>query len=131
MMNAYFRLQGASIGDAVCLYPTGADPYMTEPDLVSIGNGACVDKASLVAHSNTFGEYELRTLEVGHRATLRANSRLISGAKMADYSELLEHTLVLPGDTVPKGQACQGWPATEHIPLTELDLPWNRDTVKS
>jgi carbonic anhydrase/acetyltransferase-like protein (isoleucine patch superfamily) len=130
MMSAYFRLQGANIGDAVCLYPTGADPYMTEPDLVSIGDGACVDKASLVAHSNTFGEYELRTLEVGHRATLRANSRLISGAKMAENSEMLEHTLVLPGDTVPKGQACQGWPASEYIPLTEVDLPWNRDDVK-
>lgn len=130
MMSAYFRLHGASIGDAVCLYPTGADPYMTEPDLVRIGDGACVDKASLVAHSNTFGEYELRTLEVGHRATLRANSRLISGAKMAENSEMLEHTLVLPGDTVPKGQACQGWPASEHIPLAELDLVPHIDASK-
>jgi len=123
MMNVYFRLQGATIGEGVCLYPTGADPYMTEPDLVKLGDGACVDKASLVAHSNTFGEYELRTLEVGRKATLRANSRLISGAKMEDHSEILEHTLVLPGDSVPRYQACQGWPASEHLSLFDVEVP--------
>jgi len=123
MMNSYFRLHGAAIGDGVCLYPTGADPYMTEPDLVKLGDGVCVDKASLVAHSNTFGEYELRTLEVGRKATLRSGSRLISGAKMEDHSEILEHTLILPGDEVPKYQACQGWPASEHLSLFDVDVP--------
>lgn len=123
MMNSYFRMHGAKIGKGVCLYPTGADPYMTEPDLVSLGDGVCVDRASLVAHSNTFGEYELRTLEVGSKATLRTNSRLISGAKMAENSEILEHTLVLPGDEVPKFQACQGWPASEHLSLFDVEVP--------
>src|SRR5690348_14476008 len=55
---------GANIGDRVCLYPNGADPMMTEPELVTIGNlmtlrcalnvyapcwfvgnGACIDSA--------------------------------------------------------------------------------------
>jgi len=123
MMNKYFRMHGASIGAGCCLYPTGADPYMTEPDLVKLGDGVCVDKASLVAHSNTFGEYELRTLEVGKKSTLRTGSRLISGAKMEDHSEILEHTLILPGDEVPKFQACQGWPASEHLSLFDVEVP--------
>mmetsp|Transcript_37275 Transcript_37275/g.99247 ORF Transcript_37275/g.99247 Transcript_37275/m.99247 type:complete len:190 (-) Transcript_37275:1208-1777(-) len=34
----YFRILGAQIGKDVCLYPLGADPMMTEPDLVQIGD---------------------------------------------------------------------------------------------
>jgi hypothetical protein len=49
----YFRALGAKIGDRVCLYPNGASPMMTEPDLVTIGDLAGVDHASLVAHINT------------------------------------------------------------------------------
>jgi len=116
-------MHGATIGAGCCLYPTGADPYMTEPDLVKLGDGVCVDKASLVAHSNTFGEYELRTLEVGRKSTLRTGSRLISGAKMDDNSEILEHTLILPGDEVPRYQACQGWPASKHLSLLDVEVP--------
>jgi hypothetical protein len=49
----YFRALGASIGARVCLYPNGANPMMTEPDLVTIGDMAGVDEASLVAHINS------------------------------------------------------------------------------
>lgn len=35
----YFRLLGATIGSNVCLYPNGADPMMTEPEMVTIENG--------------------------------------------------------------------------------------------
>ena len=44
-LPSYFRALGATIGRDVCLYPTGADPMMTEPDLVSIGDGACINAA--------------------------------------------------------------------------------------
>ncbi len=44
---------GADIGKNVCLYPNGADPPMTEPDLVTIQDNACVDDASLVCHINS------------------------------------------------------------------------------
>ena len=49
----FFRLMGAAIGKNVCLYPNGADPPMTEPDLVTIQDNACVDDASLVCHINS------------------------------------------------------------------------------
>lgn len=44
---------GANIGRNVCLYPNGADPPMTEPDLVVIHDNACVDDASLICHINS------------------------------------------------------------------------------
>lgn len=53
----YFRALGAKIGKNVCLYPNGGDPMMTEPDMVTIEDNACVDDASLIAHINTRGVF--------------------------------------------------------------------------
>ena len=59
----------------------------------------------------TAGRFSLNPLRVGAGATLRANSRLLSGATMEPRALLLEHTLVLSGDVVPAGAVAQGWPA--------------------
>ncbi|BDA51313.1 probable peroxisomal-coenzyme A synthetase at N-terminal half [Coccomyxa sp. Obi] len=107
----FFRLMGADIGKNVCLYPNGADPPMTEPDLVTIQDNACVDDASLVCHINSRGEFKLNKLFVGDGAVLCAHTRLLSGAAMSERSTLLEHTLVVGGDIVPEGSTFQGWPA--------------------
>jgi len=61
----FFRALGCTIGRDVCLYPTGGDPMMTEPDLVTIGDCASIDNASLIAHINTRGVWMLRHLNVG------------------------------------------------------------------
>jgi hypothetical protein len=53
----YFRALGGKIGKNVCLYPNGADPMMTEPDMVTIEDNACIDDASLIAHINTRGVF--------------------------------------------------------------------------
>ncbi len=42
---------------------------------------------------------------------LKNMCRLLSGATMDDYSIMLEHTLVLSGETVDTGSVWQGWPA--------------------
>ena len=65
MLCHYFQLLGATIGRNVCLYPNGGDPMMTEPDLVTIGDDAGVDDASLIAHINTRGIFRLNPLNVG------------------------------------------------------------------
>jgi acetyltransferase-like isoleucine patch superfamily enzyme len=52
-MTLYFRLKGGQIGKDCCLYPSGADPFMPEPDLVVIGNRCVIDCASIVGHLNT------------------------------------------------------------------------------
>lgn len=109
----FFRAMGARIGKNVCLYPAGADPMMTEPDLVTIDDDACIDDASLVCHINTKGNFGLNNLDVGRGAVMRSGSRLLSGASMSDYSTLLEHTLLVSGVKAPKGSVWQGWPAEE------------------
>jgi len=97
------------------LYPNGADPMMTEPELVSIASGACIDDASLISHLNTKGVFSINTLEVEEFAVMRSFSRMQQSAKLMRDSVLMEHTLVLPGDTVQVSEWRQGWPASRGI----------------
>merc|ERR1719242_2804325 len=106
----YFRAKGANIGKGTCMYPNGSNPMMTEPNLVTVGDGSVVDYAVLVAHVNTMGKFEVHPVKVGKNCTLKAFSRVQSGASMQDNSALLEHTLLLMGDTLPSGKEYQGWP---------------------
>ena len=80
---------------------------MTEPDLVTIGDNASIDDASLIAHINTRGTFRLNPLSVGSGCVLKSNTRLLSGATMDPHSVMLEHTLVLAGETVDSGQVWQ------------------------
>lgn len=108
----YFRALGADVGDNCALFANGRPSLMfTEPDLVRIGDRTVVDDASVVAHINTRGKFDLNRLDIGERCLLRSGSRLLSGAQMRDDSALLEHTLVMGGDVVERGWTMQGWPA--------------------
>jgi hypothetical protein len=107
----YYRALGATIGRNVCLYPNGADPMMTEPEMVTIGNNVCIDSAMLIAHLNTKGKFTLGPLTIQDNCVLRTWARLQQGGTMAKRSMLLEHTLILPGDQVPAKNLMQGWPA--------------------
>ena len=80
---------------------------MTEPDLVTIKEGAAIDDASLICHINSRGHFALNALTVGAGATMRSGSRLLSGASMEPQSTVLEHTLVFGGDVVPEGSTMQ------------------------
>lgn len=108
----YFRALGGEIGDNCALFANGRPSLMfTEPDLISIGDRTVIDDASVVAHINTRGKFNLNRLEIGERCVMRTGSRLLSGAIMRDDSALLEHTLIMGGDVVEKGWTMQGWPA--------------------
>ena len=108
----YFRALGATIGKDCALFAGGLPSLMfTEPDLLTLGDRVAVDDASLVAHINTRGHFNLNPLSVGDRSVLRSGSRLLSGARMENDSCLLEHTLVMAGDVADSGSTYQGWPA--------------------
>lgn len=110
----YFRALGANIGEDCALFAGGAPSLMfTEPDLLTLGDRVAVDDASLVAHINTRGKFDLNPLFVDSRSVLRSGSRLLSSATMEEDTCLLEHTLVMAGDVVDKGATSQGWPAEE------------------
>lgn len=112
----YFRALGATVGDNCALFANGRPSLMfTEPDLITIGDRTVIDDASVVAHINTRGKFDLNRLEIGERCLMRSGSRLLSGATMKDDSALLEHTLVMGGDVVEKGWTMQGWPAGRFI----------------
>ncbi|KAI9149614.1 putative NRPS-like protein biosynthetic cluster [Paramyrothecium foliicola] len=112
----YYRLLGAKIGRDCALFANGRPTVMfTEPDLVTIGDRVAIDDASVIAHINTQGKFDLNTLEIGDGSVLRTGSRLLSGATMKARSCLLEHTLIMSGDTVEKGVTMQGWPAERFV----------------
>jgi hypothetical protein len=111
----YFRMLGADIGDDCALFANGRPSLtFTEPDLVKLGNRVVVDDASVVAHINTRGKFDLNRLEIGDRCVMRSGSRLLSGAAMKDDSCLLEHTLIMGGDVVEERSTMQGWPAERY-----------------
>ncbi|KAK5998157.1 Oxalyl-CoA synthetase [Cladobotryum mycophilum] len=108
----YFRALGAKIGKDCALFANGSPSLMfTEPDLITLGDRVTIDDASVVAHINTRGKFDLNRLEIGDRCVMRTGSRLLSGATMRDDSCLLEHTLIMGGDIVESKWTMQGWPA--------------------
>lgn len=111
-MNWYIRLNGGKVGKDVCLYPTGADPFMPEPDLVKIGDNCIVDCASICCHLNTRGNFELAPIVLERNCTLRARSRVQQGVHMEAGSQLLEKSIAMTGEVIDGRSVWQGGPAT-------------------
>ncbi|KAL7969691.1 hypothetical protein HDV63DRAFT_410587 [Trichoderma sp. SZMC 28014] len=111
----YFRALGAEIGRDCALFANGNPSLIfTEPDLIKLGDRVTIDDASVVAHINTRGKFDLNRLNIGDRCVMRSGSRLLSGATMKDDSCLLEHTLIMGGDVVEERWTMQGWPAERY-----------------
>lgn len=109
---SFFRLLGSKIGDDCCLYPTGGDPYMPEPDMVDIGDRCVIDCASVVCHLNTRGNFELKKIILENNVTLRTRSRIQQGVYMEQGSMLLEKSLVMTGEVIEADSVWQGAPAS-------------------
>ncbi len=108
----YFRALGATIGKDCCLYPAGGDPFMPEPDLVTVGDRCVIDIASLVAHLNTRGNFELVRIRLDNNVTLRSRSRLQQGVHCESGSMLMEKSLALTGEIIEANSVWQGAPAS-------------------
>merc|ERR1712167_414361 len=64
----WYRLLGCKIGKDVCLWPAGSDLYLTEPDLVELDEGVCLNKkAGVVCHLNSRGGFSLTAIRMGAR----------------------------------------------------------------
>ncbi len=111
-LSTFYRLQGAMIGEDCCLYPTGADPQMPEPDLVTMGNRCVIDCASVVCHLNTRGNFELVKIVMENNVTLRTRSRIQQGVHMESGSMLLEKSLAMTGEVIESDSVWQGAPAS-------------------
>ncbi len=64
-----------------------------------------------------FDHFRLNPISIGKGAVLKSFTRLLSGAVMEGRSVLLEHTLVLAGETVECGAVWQGWPSASQRSL--------------
>jgi len=111
LMNQIVRWQGGKIGKGCCLYPTGGDPYMPEPDLVELGDYTVVDKASIVCHLNTGGHFNLAKIITEDHVTLRSRSRIQQGVYVESGAMLLEKSLALTGEVIDSDSIWQGAPA--------------------
>ena len=111
----WYRLLGCKIGKDVCLWPAGSDLYLTEPDLVELDEGVCLNKkAGVVCHLNSRGGFSLTAIRMGARASCRSFCKVTGGSRMGDDSLLLEHTLLMPGEKLGDGETRQGWISLEH-----------------
>jgi acetyltransferase-like isoleucine patch superfamily enzyme len=108
----FFRLSGCTIGKDCCLYPSGAEPFMPEPDLVYMGDRCVIDCASVVCHLNTRGNFELAKITLGNHVTLRTGSRIQQGVEMESGSMLLEKSLAMTGEIIEANSVWQGAPAS-------------------
>jgi len=111
----WYRLLGSKIGKNVCLWPQGSDLFLTEPDLVTMGEGVCLNnKAGVVCHLNSRGGFSLTAIKMGDRASCRSFCKVTGGSSMGDDSLMLEHTLLMPGEKLGDAETRQGWISLEH-----------------
>jgi len=110
-LATFFRLLGSRVGKDCCLYPSGADPFMPEPDLVYMGDRCVIDCSSVVCHLNTRGNFELAKITLGNHVTLRSYSRIQQGVQMESGSMLLEKSLAMTGEVIEADSVWQGSPA--------------------
>ena len=126
-MAWYFRWNGATIGRDCCLFPSGADPFPPEPDLIQIGDCCVVDCAAMVCHLNTRGNFELSHVVMENDCTLRRRSRIQQGVHMESGSMVLEKSVVMTGEVVEANTVWLGGPASlwfQYSSSTNKSVSW-------
>jgi hypothetical protein len=110
-LTAFFRALGLKAGKDCCLYPTGGDPYMPEPDLVVMGDRCVIDCSSIICHLNTRGNFELAKIVLENNVTLRTRSRIQQGVHMESNCMMLEKSLAMTGEVIESDSIWVGAPA--------------------
>lgn len=111
-MSIFYRWMGSEIGTDCCLYPTGGEPFMIEPDMVSMGDRCVIDNGKLICHLNTRGNFELSRIRLGDNVTLRTECRIQQGVVIEEGSMLLEKSLAMTGEEIEPESVWLGSPAT-------------------
>lgn len=130
-MTTFFRWKGCTIGESTCLYPTGAkhQPFMTEPDLVEIGNHTVIDDAAVICHLNTKGKFKLMPIKIGNSVTMRCRARIQQGGTIEDGAMVLERSLVMTGETIDQDSIWHGSPALPVKITAQSRLPKKPKTI--
>ncbi|KJZ74849.1 hypothetical protein HIM_05758 [Hirsutella minnesotensis 3608] len=120
----YYRALGVKIGKDCALFANGHPSLMiTETDLIEIGDRVVIDDVGIISHVDRRGSMRLDHIKIGNCCVLRAGSNILCGAEMKDYSCLLEHTLVLPGEVVGEKWTMQRRPAERFFGSRKGSIP--------
>ena len=103
----YLRLLGARIGPRVYLNTLD----LTEFDLVDIGAEAVVDECTLQTHLFEDRVMKMSTIVIGERASLGAGAVVLYGTVIEEGASLATLSLVMKGETLPRGTRWIGSPA--------------------
>jgi non-ribosomal peptide synthetase-like protein len=110
----YYRLLGSRIGKDVYI----GTERLAAFDLISIGDGACVDDdVSLFGQTVEGGELVIGPVTVGRRCYVGTRSVLREGAVMEDGARLEDLSLLPSGARIPAGETWAGSPA-RRVPVS-------------
>jgi non-ribosomal peptide synthetase-like protein len=112
-----FRLLGAKIGKGVYLDTL----YLTEPDMVALGDGACVNyNTTLQTHLFEDRVMKLDTMVVGDRVSIGSMSVVLYNTHIGTGATIDSCTLVMKGESLPSCTHWAGIPAQKTRPPTIL-----------
>ena len=104
----YFRLLGAHIGKRCCL----ETPYLTEFDLVHLGNDVCLGyHADPQTHLFEDRVMKMSTVTIGDNCSVGPLAVVLYDAEMKPGSRLDGHSLLMKGETLPPYTRWHGSPA--------------------
>lgn len=108
LLPLYFRLLGARIGRGVHMESI----WMTEFDLVRIGDGACLGPdCTIQTHLFEDRVMKMSTIDLGAGCSVGTDSVVLYGTRMEPGSHLGDLSLLMKGEVLPAGSRWHGSPA--------------------
>jgi non-ribosomal peptide synthetase-like protein len=120
LLPMVYRLLGVRIGKDVHL----ETPRLAAFDLISIGDGACVDEdASILGYAVEAGELVVGHVQIGKGCFVGTRSILSDDTVLEDEARLEDLSFLPRGKRIPRGETWAGSPA-RHVPGPHATLPW-------
>jgi hypothetical protein len=107
LWSFFWRLTGAKVGSRVMV----TDPFLCEPLLTSVGDGAVFDEGWAQPHVYSAHTLTIDTVAVGCGAELRDYACALLNASVGEGATLGADSLLMRGEVLPAGQTWQGVPA--------------------
>jgi len=121
-----FRMLGARIGKNVFLDTL----YLTEPDMVTLGDGACVNyNATLQTHLFEDRVMKMDTQEIGARCSVGSYSIVLYNTHVGDGSTIAPASLIMKGESLPRATHWAGIPAQKSKAPDVMRDPANIEVV--
>ena len=120
LLGPALRLFGAGIGKRCWIATT----FLTEFDLVRVGDDACVGAAtSLQTHLFEDRVMKMSTVNVGSRSSIGARTVVLYDSDVGDGTTVEAMSLVMKGEQLPAGTTWQGIPTRGVSAASDAELP--------